>query len=180
MHGLEAKCLELIPPWIAVVRQRRRAQDALPFHGRKQSDQAGRSSEFARISLRGVLHEPPDLRTGGREPRHVTIRPGRGPQPGLICGARDLYSGDPAAIGKVYLKVMPSLLTAAPPVANARLPDGALKEVANPSLVIPQVLIVRQRDRDGVGHDRSIGSRSDNGRTHYAAGAHQTPMMLVK
>ena len=170
MHGLDAKCLELIPPRIAIVRQRRRAQDALPFHGRKQSDQAGRSAEFARIGLRGVLDEPPDLRAGDCEPRQVAICPGRGPQPRRIRRARDLYSGDPAAIGKVYLKVMFRLLTAAPPVDDARLPDGALKEVANPSLVIPQVLVVRQRDRYEVAHGRSIGSPSDSGRTHFAAG----------
>src|SRR5262249_9591415 len=91
------------------------------------------------------------------------------PQPGRIRRARDLYSGDAAAVGKVYLKVMFSLLTAAPPVDDARLPDGTLKEVANPSLVILQVLVVRQRDRYEVAHGRSIGSPSASGRTHFAA-----------
>src|SRR5690348_16991660 len=55
-------------------------------------------------------------------------------------------------------------------IDDARLPDGALKEVANPSLVILQVLVVRQRDRYEVAHGRSIGSPSDSGRTHFAAG----------
>lgn len=73
-----------------------------------------------------------------------------------------------------------SLLAAAPPVDDARLPDGALKEVANPSLVILQVLVVRQRDRYEVAHSRSIGSPSDSGRKHFAAGDDQISLVPVE
>ena len=73
-----------------------------------------------------------------------------------------------------------SLFTAAPGVDDARLPDGALKEMANPSLVILQVLVVRQRDRYEVAHGRSIGSPSDSGRTHFAADDDQISIMPVE
>jgi hypothetical protein len=52
--------------------------------------------------------------------------------------------------------------------------------VANPSLVILQVLVVRQRDWYEVAHGRSIGSPSDSGRTHFAADDDRISIMPVE
>jgi hypothetical protein len=52
--------------------------------------------------------------------------------------------------------------------------------VTNPSLVILQVLVVRQRDRYEVAHGRSIGSPSGSGRTHFAAGDDQILLVPVE
>lgn len=53
VHGLDAECFKLIPPRIAVVRQRRRADMALLFHLCQKSDQAARSAECPHIGLLG-------------------------------------------------------------------------------------------------------------------------------
>lgn len=59
-------------------------------------------------------------------------------------------------------------------------PTVPSKEVANPSLVILQVLVIGQRDRYEVAHGWSIGSPSDSGRTHYLADYDQISIMLVE
>jgi hypothetical protein len=73
----------------------------------------------------------------------VTLCRCRGAQPGRVSLASDLYRCDPA-VRKICLKVMLPLLSVAPPVDDTRLPDGTLKEVAHPPLVILQVLVTYQ------------------------------------
>lgn len=63
--------------------------------------------------------------------------------PGRVSLACDLDRCDPAA-WKVCLKVMLTLLTAAPPIDDTRLPDDVLREVAHLPLVILQVLVTNQ------------------------------------
>jgi len=58
--------------------------------------------------------------------------------------------------------------------------NGHLKEVANLSLVILQVLVVRQGDRYEGAHGRSIGLPSDSGRTHFAASDDQISIMPIE
>jgi hypothetical protein len=97
------------------------------------------------IGLWGDVDEPCEPRAGSLDLGQVTLCGGDDTQPGSVSLAGDLYRRD-AAVRKVSLKVMFSLLTAAPLVDDARVTDDAFKAVAHPPLVIPQVLITDQID----------------------------------
>ena len=61
VHRLDAECFELLPPQVAIVRQRRRARLATLFHVPEQSEQASRFAERPCVCLRGDIDEPYEL-----------------------------------------------------------------------------------------------------------------------